>query len=97
MMQLAQCPVSKSHPTGVRGLKFGRDFALRVSSESHPTGVRGLKSIVACCGMAWFMSHPTGVRGLKSQPQELAVSGALVAPHWGAWIEIGLQHRYCNH
>ena len=34
------------------------------------------------------MSHPTGVRGLKlAEPLRLLLTH-LVAPHWGAWIEI---------
>ena len=34
-----------------------------------------------------IQSHPTGVRGLKFQPMQSTTRG-LVAPHWGAWIEI---------
>ena len=36
-----------SHPTGVRGLKFGMDCCLWPTVVSHPTGVRGLKSNIA--------------------------------------------------
>ena len=34
------------------------------------------------------LSHPTGVRGLKFEHCLTAESFDLVAPHWGAWIEI---------
>ena len=33
-------------------------------------------------------SHPTGVRGLKFAGCLRLVDHAVVAPHWGAWIEI---------
>ena len=33
-------------------------------------------------------SHPTGVRGLKSAVPAGEVARVVVAPHWGAWIEI---------
>ena len=33
-------------------------------------------------------SHPTGVRGLKSSGSRRRAAWTLVAPHWGAWIEI---------
>ena len=35
--------VQKSHPTGVRGLKFIMPTTPVVTPKSHPTGVRGLK------------------------------------------------------
>ena len=34
------------------------------------------------------LSHPTGVRGLKSSRRGVELLLLLVAPHWGAWIEI---------
>ena len=34
-------------------------------------------------------SHPTGVRGLKSAWFAIHCKSLQVAPHWGAWIEIG--------
>ena len=34
------------------------------------------------------MSHPTGVRGLKYAGLHAGLAERLVAPHWGAWIEI---------
>ena len=33
-------------------------------------------------------SHPTGVRGLKFSVSLVLGTQWLVAPHWGAWIEI---------
>ena len=33
-------------------------------------------------------SHPTGVRGLKYQRHSETSGQGMVAPHWGAWIEI---------
>ena len=35
-------------------------------------------------------SHPTGVRGLKFNVSAYPASLKLVAPHWGAWIEISM-------
>ena len=35
---------TKSHPTGVRGLKYGHILVSEITDASHPTGVRGLKS-----------------------------------------------------
>ena len=55
---------------------------------SHPTGVRGLKSVEFPQGAADGGSHPTGVRGLKFCFAVNGVLKVLVAPHWGAWIEI---------
>ena len=59
-----------------------------LSIRSHPTGVRGLKFSTKYDGGAHVPSHPTGVRGLKSIAIILFGWGRLVAPHWGAWIEI---------
>ena len=56
--------------------------------RSHPTGVRGLKSGGRPLRGTARKSHPTGVRGLKSTVQEDGTSSRMVAPHWGAWIEI---------
>ena len=57
----------KSHPTGVRGLKFHGGRGLAAQEVSHPTGVRGLKSRgPRIRPWSWSPSHPTGVRGLKS-------------------------------
>ena len=36
------------------------------------------------------LSHPTGVRGLKSVGEFAVREYGEVAPHWGAWIEIGI-------
>ena len=56
---------SRSHPTGVRGLKFA-DLVLAVAGDaSHPTGVRGLKFVDPHAFRLDDRSHPTGVRGLK--------------------------------
>ena len=33
-------------------------------------------------------SHPTGVRGLKCHGDRVEKNTDIVAPHWGAWIEI---------
>ena len=33
-------------------------------------------------------SHPTGVRGLKSVALVVWSMMGMVAPHWGAWIEM---------
>ena len=57
---------------------------------SHPTGVRGLKSVEFPQGAADGGSHPTGVRGLKLFGFGEPYRRYLVAPHWGAWIEIEL-------
>ena len=55
---------------------------------SHPTGVRGLK-FTSCYNAAEVdLSHPTGVRGLKSVAHAWRTLTVVVAPHWGAWIEI---------
>ena len=35
------------------------------------------------------MSHPTWVRGLKCSKGRVVNDGLRVAPHMGAWIEIG--------
>ena len=35
-------------------------------------------------------SHPTGVRGLKCVLRDPQTVVGAVAPHWGAWIEIGV-------
>ena len=59
----------KSHPTGVRGLKFGDAADGHACQLSHPTGVRGLKSDQGDDGRASHGSHPTGVRGLKYEGQ----------------------------
>ena len=57
--------------------------------RSHPTGVRGLKYDDIDRGALLFKSHPTGVRGLKySHVCTIVPPMRLVAPHWGAWIEI---------
>ena len=59
-----------------------------IGIASHPTGVRGLKSIEFSQGAADGGSHPTGVRGLKYTRVHLRRKQIIVAPHWGAWIEI---------
>ena len=61
--------------------------------KSHPTGVRGLKFWTCTTAGARAWSHPTGVRGLKSTVQEDGTSSRMVAPHWGAWIEIPRKTR----
>ena len=55
----------RSHPTGVRGLKFRSHNWMMEKVESHPTGVRGLKLVTIEQIARWAGSHPTGVRGLK--------------------------------
>ena len=55
---------------------------------SHPTGVRGLKWLLGGGLECAPKSHPTGVRGLKYDGYSLLLMVAMVAPHWGAWIEI---------
>ena len=40
------------------------------------------------CGEPAAESHPTGVRGLKFAGHAEQRGGDIVAPHWGAWIEI---------
>ena len=55
-----------SHPTWVRGLKWGRNALKTALKWSHPTWVRGLKLILIT--FLFFSdsgSHPTWVRGLK--------------------------------
>ena len=45
---LSLCSVSrKSHPTGVRGLKYRLHRRINGGDRSHPTGVRGLKFVTA--------------------------------------------------
>ena len=56
---------SRSHPTGVRGLKYVRAGSGHGDDMSHPTGVRGLKYRTNIEADQGSMSHPTGVRGLK--------------------------------
>ena len=58
------------------------------ATVSHPTGVRGLKYHHRTMPILRQPSHPTGVRGLKSTVKAARGSGTVVAPHWGAWIEI---------
>ena len=55
---------------------------------SHPTGVRGLKLHDALLARLGVPSHPTGVRGLKYPTGATHFVSGVVAPHWGAWIEI---------
>ena len=38
--------------------------------------------------VAVMSSHPTGVRGLKCNEASPEYQRRMVAPHWGAWIEI---------
>ena len=59
---------------------------------SHPTGVRGLKSFNVIGDVGAGVSHPTGVRGLKYPVIYHEFFAAVVAPHWGAWIEITQAH-----
>ena len=77
-----------SHPTGVRGLKFKQRAARSSERRSHPTGVRGLKSVDVEDVENVRASHPTGVRGLKCNEASPEYQRRMVAPHWGAWIEI---------
>ena len=55
-----------SHPTWVRGLKFGGIDLNVIGSGSHPTWVRGLKFMYLGFKQLRIPSHPTWVRGLKS-------------------------------
>ena len=41
-------------------------------------------------------SHPTGVRGLKYGGLDWIDYGVIVAPHWGAWIEIQTGQKCVN-
>ena len=43
------------------------------------------------------MSHPTWVRGLKSFASPVFRDSLVVAPHVGAWIEIGYGYLCTNH
>ena len=50
----------RSHPTGVRGLKFRSHNWMMEKVESHPTGVRGLKSPVWTSQTACGCRTPLG-------------------------------------
>ena len=50
--------------------------------------MRGLKWLLGGGLECAPKSHPTGVRGLKYDGYSLLLMVAMVAPHWGAWIEI---------
>ena len=39
-------------------------------------------------------SHPTGVRGLKLFEYVILSISDMVAPHWGAWIEIDFGRKH---
>ena len=78
----------RSHPTGVRGLKYLRKRFGLAHFASHPTGVRGLKySVRRICQRPLHVAPHWGawteIMLLMSIPL-----GTYVAPHWGAWIEI---------
>ena len=45
------------------------------------------QKLVVLYRVSW-QSHPTGVRGLKFAGCLRLGDHAIVAPHWGAWIEI---------
>ena len=60
------------------------------SNTSHPTWVRGLKlTLLSLMIRLRKMSHPTWVRGLKFRSTANLNEKNAVAPHVGAWIEIG--------
>ena len=78
-----------SHPTRVRGLKYGAKLDIRHTGHaSHPTRVRGLKLFWRGLAALCALSHPTRVRGLKSIFAICLVVEHVVAPHAGAWIEM---------
>ena len=58
--------------------------------------MRGLKYLSGAGFEHGFESHPTGVRGLKCLRLCTDVSRRLVAPHWGAWIEIARRAHVWN-
>ena len=56
---------------------------------SLPTRERGLKSYAHFAALTYWASLPTRERGLKSLVPISQSTDTPVAPHAGAWIEIG--------
>ena len=90
------CPFSRSHPTGVRGLKSALRYAqdtdtrvaphwgawIEITTITNPTGT----SQVAPHWGAW-------IEILCGERQREC---SRVAPHWGAWIEISYISVICS-
>ena len=93
------CPhfSGKSHPTGVRGLKFPRAGTRSTARHVAPHWGAWIE-ILSNRQKRWLInkSHPTGVRGLKYPISYTGRSHTRVAPHWGAWIEITAWGRPCS-
>ena len=84
------CGAPGSHPTRVRGLKYGKKIVERTSTGVAPHPGAWIEIVWACITDPTTKSHPTRVRGLKYDSGQLDHPGAAVAPHPGAWIEIGV-------
>ena len=59
------CPFSRSHPTGVRGLKSFRSPAADVRGAVAPHWGAWIEMLRSTGVWSAHSSHPTGVRGLK--------------------------------
>ena len=69
-------------------MKLVESVNAAIDAKSHPTGVRGLKCLCQRGHRRQVASHPTGVRGLKLIFPRPRHASSIVAPHWGAWIEM---------
>ena len=81
-------PVSQSHSTRVRGLKWVWHGNQSGGAVSHSTRVRGLKSQKIATVNNFKPSHSTRVRGLKFIIVEIRKTKRKVALYTSAWIEI---------